>query len=334
MVQSSPTIGDFGDGQTGTGVNPTHSYASGGSYQVSLTVTHNGATNTSSQAVVVADPPPNVGPNASFDATAGVLTATFDASGSSDSDGSVASYDWDFGDGQTGTGVNPTHGYANSGLYSVTLTVTDDEGATDSKTKEILVLAANSPFVLDDFSRIVSNGWGSAEQGGVWTEVRAPSDFEVAGGKGVLTVPKAGHKRTITLNEVAADSTDTTVDIAMERPENHSAFVSVLGRQVSNNNDYRVKLRVYEDGKVVAALVRMVDGNETLIRNRVVSGLTYNSGDVLRVRLQVSGSGTTDLQAKVWKALDGEPADWTVSGSDSTASLQADGGVRRSGLPR
>ena len=118
MVQSSPTIGDFGDRQTGTGVNPTHSYASGGSYQVSLTVTDNsGATNTSSQAVVVADPPPNVGPNASFDATAGVLTATFDASGSSDSDGSVASYDWDFGDGQTGTGVNPTHEYAK--LWSV-----------------------------------------------------------------------------------------------------------------------------------------------------------------------------------------------------------------------
>ncbi len=86
---------DFGDGQTGTGVNPTHSYASGGTYQVSLTVTDDGgATNTVSQEVVVADVPPNVDPTASFSATPGVLTSAFDASSSSDPDGSVVSYDW------------------------------------------------------------------------------------------------------------------------------------------------------------------------------------------------------------------------------------------------
>jgi PKD domain len=59
---------------------------------------------------------------------------TFDGSNSSDSDGSIVSYDWDFGDGATGTGVSPSHTYATGGTYIVWLTVTDDGGATGTDT--------------------------------------------------------------------------------------------------------------------------------------------------------------------------------------------------------
>ena len=60
---------------------------------------------------------------------------TFDAGGSSDGDGSVAGYAWDFGDGQTSsTGPTVTHAYAAAGTYPVTLTVTDDDGARDDVT--------------------------------------------------------------------------------------------------------------------------------------------------------------------------------------------------------
>ena len=59
------------------------------------------------------------------------LTVNFDASSSEDTDGSIVSYEWDFGDGSTGTGVSTTHTYNDADTYTVTLTVTDDRGGMD-----------------------------------------------------------------------------------------------------------------------------------------------------------------------------------------------------------
>jgi PKD repeat protein len=64
---------------------------------------------------------------------------TFDASGSSDPDGTIVSYEWDFGDGFIGTDVVTTHTYESAGTFNVTLTVTDDLGATDTLQQEITV---------------------------------------------------------------------------------------------------------------------------------------------------------------------------------------------------
>jgi PKD repeat protein len=58
------------------------------------------------------------------------LACSFDATGSSDPDGTIASYAWDFGDGSTGSGRTLSHAYVVPGYYPVTLTVTDDAGAT------------------------------------------------------------------------------------------------------------------------------------------------------------------------------------------------------------
>jgi PKD repeat protein len=57
---------------------------------------------------------------------------TFDGSGSLDPDGSIVSFDWDFGDGETGSGPIPEHAYTDDGVYTVTLTVTDDDGQSSS----------------------------------------------------------------------------------------------------------------------------------------------------------------------------------------------------------
>lgn len=77
---------------------------------------------------------PDRSPTATFDATVDATTATLDASASSDPDGTVAGYAWDFGDGHTATSAGPTvnHSYAQPGIYTVTLTVTDDEGCSEA----------------------------------------------------------------------------------------------------------------------------------------------------------------------------------------------------------
>ena len=92
--------------------------------------------------------PPNQHPTADFTTfqDSGTQDVTFDGNSSTDSDGSVASYTWDFGDGTpVGHGDSPKHHYATAGTKSVTLMVTDDKGATGSVTKNVIVAANQSP---------------------------------------------------------------------------------------------------------------------------------------------------------------------------------------------
>ncbi|QYJ04216.1 PKD domain-containing protein [Nocardioides panacisoli] len=79
---------------------------------------------------------PNQAPVASFSVSCLGLTCSFDGSGSSDADGSVASYAWDFGDGESGSGASVSHTYADAGPRTVELTVTDDDGAVGSATEQ------------------------------------------------------------------------------------------------------------------------------------------------------------------------------------------------------
>ncbi|WP_313912611.1 proprotein convertase P-domain-containing protein [Tahibacter sp.] len=80
----------------------------------------------------------NVPPTANFSFVVNALTVNF-TDGSSDSDGSVASRSWAFGDGTTSTATNPSKTYGASGPYNVVLTVTDNNGATNSVTKQVVV---------------------------------------------------------------------------------------------------------------------------------------------------------------------------------------------------
>lgn len=85
-----------------------------------------------------------VGPLARFSATPQFsyppLETTFDASASSSANEAIVSYDWDFGDGETGTGVVVTHTYEEKGVYEVTLVVTDSAGKTGARAQVVEAL--------------------------------------------------------------------------------------------------------------------------------------------------------------------------------------------------
>jgi len=143
---------EFGDGQTAEGEAAEHIYQVRGDYQAKLTVTDARGGSSTAEVTVAVDGP-NQAPTACIEAvpTSGTapLQVTFRAQCSSDDDGSIQSYNWDFGDGVSTGGIEQTHTYQGPGDYTATLMVIDNEGGTDSVAVTIHVNdAPSASFVV------------------------------------------------------------------------------------------------------------------------------------------------------------------------------------------
>lgn len=107
----------------------------------------------------------NQPPTASFTFSCTELTCSFSAAGSTDPDGTIASYSWQFGDGTSGSGVDTSHTYAIADSYEVTLTVTDDGGETGSSSQTVTVTAPTTEPTslhvgdLDGSSTSLGSSW-------------------------------------------------------------------------------------------------------------------------------------------------------------------------------
>ena len=125
---------NFGNGTSGSGATPSVTYATAGTFSVTLTVTDNGgATGQASTTVTAtANTQPPVANAGGPYAGAVNVAISFNGAASQDPDGSVVSYLWNFGDGTTASGVTAVHAYAAAGSYTVRLTVTDNDGLTNS----------------------------------------------------------------------------------------------------------------------------------------------------------------------------------------------------------
>jgi len=134
---------DFGDGSTSSEQHPTHKYSDKGTYTVQLTVTdEDGHTDIEVLLITIA----NLDPVAEFifsPETSEIGQSISFTDQSDDPERASLSYFWDFGDGSTSNERNPNHSYEKSGSYVVTLSVTDDEGATGTTSKIINIVGDN-----------------------------------------------------------------------------------------------------------------------------------------------------------------------------------------------
>lgn len=179
----------FGDGSTSSAVNPTKTYSSAGTRTVTLTVTDDrGATHSVSKPVTVSGTS-NTPPVADFTFTTNLLSVNFTDT-SADADGSIATRAWNFGDGTTSADANPTKTYSAAGTRTVTLKVTDNQGASHSVSKSVTVSGTAPPNVqalLKGVPRTgLSGAAGSVQYYTLHVHGAPPTDlvFQTSGGSG------------------------------------------------------------------------------------------------------------------------------------------------------
>src|SRR5216117_2194047 len=138
----------FGDGSTGMGSSPQHTYSSTGTLTVALTVKDNGSpqqTTTSQQTLTISGAPPPL--TASFayspSSTQAGQPVTFTASASGGT--SPFTFSWSFGDGTTGTGSPVTHTYSSAGSYATALAVKDSSSPQQTATSQKTVAVTSPP---------------------------------------------------------------------------------------------------------------------------------------------------------------------------------------------
>jgi len=169
----------------------------------------------------------NAPPTASFSYTSTDLTVDFDGSGSSDSDGIISSWVWDFGDGAAGSGQSTGHTYSSSGTYSVTLTVTDNDGATDLTPQNVSVSSGGDPTSLHVQSVVTGteNAGGGNKRGTATITIHDDLGAPVSGANVTGTFSgtfsetvsdQTGPDGTVTLKTTGTAKGGVTVNVCIE----------------------------------------------------------------------------------------------------------------------
>ncbi|ASK67138.1 hypothetical protein CFK39_09520 [Brachybacterium avium] len=262
------------------------------------------------------EPVENVAPVAVFTSSASGLVLGVDGSSSTDEDGSIASYAWDFGDGAAETGSTASHEYAEAGTYDVSLTVTDDEGATHTVTQSVSV-TAEVFAASDSFERTVASGWGSADVGGAWASTGWDSAaMSVGDGVGSMVLaPGAG--RDMLLTETSLTDSGAAMSYTLEGgPSTGSLYVGMKTRYGADGHAYRSLVWHRDNGTMWLVIQR--DG--TVLDTQRLSGQQWAAGDTFQVRTEVVGDDAATIRMKMWADGAMEPAGWQLETTDSGAA--------------
>ena len=227
---------NFGDGSTGSGVKPTHSYTGAGNYTVTLTVSDkSGQTNTATTAVTTkGNAFPVANPGGPYNVTEDLVinkhwSISVDGSASTDDVG-IWKYEWNFGDGTAAVATSTAvHQYAAPGTYTVTLKVTDNANQSHSATTTaaVVVTAApvaspGGPYFSEPNTPVNFDGSGSSDNTGILSYAWNFGDGTT--GKGVKPVHAYSSVGTytvaLTVTDTALKTTtaSTTVLVAVGAP--------------------------------------------------------------------------------------------------------------------
>lgn len=182
------------------------------------------------------------------------LTVNFSSAGSSDPDGTIVSYQWDFGDQTTSNQQNPSHVFNTAGSYTVVLTVTDDAGSS-AQDSDVVVVTDDSILFFDDFASGDISAWQKLR--GNWSVVN-----QVLVGQ---------HKKKAEIVAPFSGCGNCSVEADLQL-QTSNANVSMLGWYVDKKNYVEVIL-VGEKGKVV---LKQRSGGNVILKSKASASL--NSG--------------------------------------------------------
>ncbi|KAA0008454.1 MAG: PKD domain-containing protein, partial [Thermoplasmata archaeon] len=214
---------NFGDGSVAYGINVTHRFIDDGTYNVTLVITDDdGVTATITKNITIANVPPVADfvwqPTNPTD----LDEIIFDAYPSYDSDGKIVKWQWDLGDGNKSSGRIVRHKYAVNGLYKVKLTIVDDDGATVTKTKSIMV--SNIPPVANF----------------TWQPTN-PTDLDK-----------------VLFTSTSYDSDGTIVNYTWQFGDNTTAYGMNVTHLFANDGTYNVTLVIIDDDGAIATITKSI----------------------------------------------------------------------------
>lgn len=182
----------------------------------------------------------------------------------------------------------------------------------------------------DDFDRSESGKWGTAGVGRNWSHSGSAALWSVDG-TGNMMLNRGGLGLTAQLTAASQQDTSLRVDAALDKVANGSGVYLTATARKTSQGEYQGVVKISAAGGVTVDLVRVVRGGSTKLATRNVTGLVYRAGSQLAVRFEATGSGTSDLRIKVWRAGSPEPAAWNASVTDAAPELQQPGWIALTG---
>ncbi|NDI33678.1 PKD domain-containing protein [Chengkuizengella sediminis] len=229
-------------------------------------------------------PPDNIPPVANATATPTTVDVdqlvSFNGDGSSDSDGTIVSHEWNFDDGMTSTLTNPTHTFLTVGTYNVSLTVTDDQGATNTDRVTITVNDVGEPpteIILDVSGTLDSQNTRdsyvfTAEGSGTTTIT--------------LTAPSANDQINWTLTDI---STSTRIARGVQ---NGNVFEGT--HDLTPGTEYRVSVSTRDTATIPYSLLVTGDSSTTPTNELPIAQMSFPSNVLVNETVNFSSDGSND----------------------------------------